>query len=185
MWNWWSPLVQFVASLCFPLEFSEFLLHSQRLVDPGLDHHSQLCYRVCSGVLTNFWTNGTTLQFWFHNLSVILPSTLPHSQISKLAFFYSSINMQLCNSLFYFNFVSPEFADAFHSKGRTIWHTTFLAWLLVAVSLWGSYYFSFCLDLESVIVHGKKSDILKQQPTPSRTPSLFLSPCSHPEASKD
>lgn len=88
------PWSQFVASLCFLLEFSEFLLYSQRPVNTVLAHHSQLRHMFPSG---NFHQ---LLNKWYNSSAVISqplmssPLTQPFSSLES-CIFYSSINSQI------------------------------------------------------------------------------------------
>lgn len=76
------PWSQFVASLCFLLEFSKFLLHSQRLVNAALAHHSQLHHMFPSGnfhrLLDQRWNSSQPL----------MSSPCHHPQVLKAAFFF-------------------------------------------------------------------------------------------------
>lgn len=115
------PWSQFVASLCFLLEFPKFLLRSQRLVSTALAHHSQLPTCSLLGIFTDSRINGeiTTLQ-----ATHVFPCH--HLQVLKAAFFFFLFFKQFpyLELLFFFfffvSFVSPEFANVFHSGDGTI-----------------------------------------------------------------
>lgn len=85
------PWSQFVASLCFLLEFSKFLLCLWRRVSTVLAPHSQLCHMFPSGNFhqpLNKWYNSSV------KTSQPLMSSPHHFQVLKFAVFCSSISSQ-------------------------------------------------------------------------------------------
>ena len=110
------PWSQFVASLCFLLEFSEFFFYSWSLVNTVLTHHSQLCHVFLSG---NFHQ---PLNKWYNSYVAIsqpLISSPHHFGVLKFAFFCSPISSQILN-YYIICFISAEFAHIFHSRGGAI-----------------------------------------------------------------
>lgn len=186
------PWSQFVASLCFLLEFPKFLLRSQRLVSTALAHRSQLPTCSLLGIFTDSRINGeiTTLQ-----ATHVFPCH--HLQVLKAAFFFffilQTIPIFRITLFFFCKLCISRVCKCVSFRG---WNNlTSLTYPeredLVAISLWAilvflvSSWFRICHCACGPIVLRKKLDILKQSQTPFLAAASFLFPCSHPSASKD
>lgn len=190
------PWSQFVASLCFLLEFSEFLVHSQRLVNIALVHHGQLHHMFPSGdfhQLLNKWSNSSAV---ISQPLMSSPLTPPSSSFEVAFSTLQSIPKFWITMHVYFHFKSPTFSSVGDFSPGMKWSdltnlSCLERGLLVAVSLWAllvflvSPWFRVWCGACGPVVLREKCDILRQPQTPSLAASPFLFPCSHPTASKD